>query len=325
MIFMSNRQLALLPFFLLLSCRVTSQTDTINIPFVAYWSEGDSYNFSVRKIKKRWDNGTLTKNDTIGYIANFEVLDSTESSYKLAWTYRTNLEQDYNIPPALLDSFSKYEFTRAVYTTNEMGEFQGVDNWEEISVMMTGLINDITDFLSADKPDKKEEIARAMKPFGDIYASRHGIEELLFKELQYFHSPLGSQYALRDTLYWEEKLTNMLGGDPIRGEASLYIDQDSYDPENEFCIMIQDMKLNREDTKLLVLEFLRRSGLDMASFEEELNNAVFDIIDHNVFEYYYYPGIPDYIETVRETNLKIRTTDMRQVEITAIELLPSDN
>jgi predicted nucleic acid-binding protein len=117
----------------------------------------------------------------------------------------------------------------------------------------------------------------------------------------------------------------MLGGDPIRGEASLYIDQDSYDPENEFCIMIQDMKLNHEDTKFLVLEFIKRSGIDVTSFEEEMNKAVFDITDHNVFEYYYYPGIPVYIETARETNLKVRTTDMRQVEITTIELLPSDN
>jgi hypothetical protein len=75
---MKNRQLALALLFLTLSCRGISQTDTIYIPFVAYWSKGDSYDFAVRKIKKKWDNGSLTKNDTIGYIARFEVLDSTE-------------------------------------------------------------------------------------------------------------------------------------------------------------------------------------------------------------------------------------------------------
>jgi hypothetical protein len=310
---------------LFLSSRVATQTDTVRIPFVAYWSKGDSYDFLVRKIKTKWDNGVLVKNDTIGYIANFEVLDSTDSDYKLAWTYRTNLEQSYEIPPALLDSFSKYEFTRAVYTTNELGEFRGVDNWKEISVMMNELISDIADFLSADKPEKKEELARIMSPFRDIYSSQQGIEELLFKELQYFHSPLGGQYTLNDTMYWEEKLTNMLGGEPIRGDAHLYMEQESYDPENDFCVMIQEMTLNNEDTQKLVVEFIKRAGLDGNSFEEELNKAEFSINDHNRFEYYYYPGLPSYIETTRDTNMKIKQTSMKQTETLTIELLASDN
>jgi hypothetical protein len=311
--------------FMCLSLRVTAQTDTVNIPFVAYWSKGDSYDFMVRKIKTKWDNGVPVKNDTIGYIANFEVLDSTATNYKIAWTYLTHLQQSYDIPPALLDSFSKYEFTRAVYSTSEMGEFRGVDNWKEISVMMTDLISDIADYLSVKKPENKEEFTRMTSTYRDIYSSKEGIEELLFKELQFFHAPLGAQYALRDTLYWEEKLTNMLGGEPIRGDARLYMEQESYDPGNEFCVMIQEMTLNNEDTKKLVVEFLKRTGLDETSFEEELNKAAFSINDHNRFEYYYYPGLPTYIETTRDTNLKIRQTAMRQTETITIELLASDN
>src|SRR5690606_26091677 len=70
---------------------VFSQTDSTKISFVAYWSIGDSYDFKVSKVNREWRNEILTKSDSSQYIANFKILDSTETSYKIQWTYKNDL------------------------------------------------------------------------------------------------------------------------------------------------------------------------------------------------------------------------------------------
>ncbi|MFT4758561.1 MAG: hypothetical protein ACI9XO_001286 [Paraglaciecola sp.] len=55
----------------------------------------------------------------------------------------------------------------------------------------------------------------------------------------------------------------MLGGKPIRGDAKLYFD--SGDFENSFCILIQEMKLNSEDTKDIVTALIKQLKLNEKS------------------------------------------------------------
>jgi hypothetical protein len=49
--------------------------------------------------------------------------------------------------------------------------------------------------------------------------------------------------------------------------------------------------------------------------------AVFQINDNNIFEYYFYPGIPHRIETLREMNIDLNNTKMKRTDQVIIELL----
>ena len=78
-------------------CLAQEAPDTTAVPFVAYWAIGDSYNFRITKIKKKWINKKQVRDDSSSYIANFQVLDSTENGYTIQWSFKTNLG-DFDIP-----------------------------------------------------------------------------------------------------------------------------------------------------------------------------------------------------------------------------------
>ena len=141
-----NNTLTLLV-LLIFTISLFGQTDTTKVAFIAYWSKGDSYDFKVTKVKKQWTNDKLTKNDSTQYIANFKVLDSTEKSYTLQWSfknllasnYRENLNKLYEDKQAVNDIIKKYDVTKVIYKTDEYGEFLEIINWKDISTLMSNM------------------------------------------------------------------------------------------------------------------------------------------------------------------------------------------
>ena len=295
-----------------------SQIDTTAVPFVAYWSKGDSYNFKITKIKQKFTKGNLTQNDSSSYIANFLVIDSTATNYKIKWSYKTNLS-NFNIPPKSADKFSKYQITEVIYTTSELGEFLGIENWEEVAGMTKELFSDLIETLADGDDSKKKDLTKTMQPVLKIYESKQGVEQLVFKEIQYFHFPFGLEYNVTEPIIYEDQLPNMFGGKPIRGNAKIYFD--SVDFENSFCVLIQEMELNPEDTKDIILTLFKRMKLNNKEMKKAMKEAQFDIRDYNKYEYYYYPGVPLKIETKRESLMDMNEEKAKRIEITRIELL----
>ena len=72
------------------SANLFSQTDSTKIAFISYWSVGDSYDFKISKASRTWENDTLTEENFEEYIANFTVIDSTENSYTIQWSYKVD-------------------------------------------------------------------------------------------------------------------------------------------------------------------------------------------------------------------------------------------
>lgn len=309
----------LLTLLLLLMATICSgQIDSTVVPVVSYWSIGDSYNFKVTKLKKNWKAGKQVNFDSSSYVVNFSVIDSTESSYRIKWKYKTSLSE-FNISDTLLEKFSKYQMTEVIYQTSEVGELIGVENWEEISAMMKDLFMNLIDVLSAEQGRSKDELVQAMQPIMNIYESKEGIELFVFKELQFFHFLYGLEYSVVDTIRYEEALPNMMGGNPIRGDAKLYFTEVDFD--NAFCVMMQEMKLNSEDAKELLVTLFKRMGLDSKEMQDAMKTAQFDIVDKNMYAFYYYPGIPYMIESNRSTIVDMADEQGRREEITRIELL----
>jgi hypothetical protein len=123
------------------------------------------------------------------------------------------------------------------------------------------------------------------------------------------------EYDVSETIEYIEELPNMFGGSPIRGNAKLFFESVNYD--NSHCVLINEMKLNKDDTKKVIALALKKMGLEGKVME----NAKFDIIDKNRFEFYYDPGIPIKIETKRISIIDIDKEKGKRIDKTIIELI----
>ena len=296
-----------------------SQIDSTKVPFVSYWSIGDRYNFKVSKIKKQWEEGILTKDQKQEYVANFTVIDSTENSYTIKWSYENDLGGTYKIPEKLLDRFSKYKITEITYKTSEVGDFIEILNWKQVGETMNSMFNDIIEVLGEEDEKKKEALKTTLKPFKEIYSSQQGVEQIVLQELQYIHFPMGIEFDITEPMFYDEELPNMFGGKPIRAKAKLYFEAVDFD--KSFCKVQQEMSLDPDDTRAILKQVLNKMNLGDKGMQKALNAAVFEINDRNTYEYYYNPGVPHKIETLRETIFNLDEENGKRIDKTIIELL----
>ncbi|WP_207432742.1 hypothetical protein [Sabulibacter ruber] len=313
------RKLLLLSIFVLVQLSAFAQSDSSRVPFVAYWGKGDVYKFKVTKLKQQWKNGTLDKNDSSQYIVNFEVIDSTENSYRIKWIYRNNLASTYNLSPALLEKFAKYDLTEIIYKTTETGQFVGIENWQQVADMMKSMFADIIEVTAEGGTISKADLQKRLEPMIAAYNSKEAVEQLVFNELQYLHFPLGADFSASATIEYDDELPNMFGGNPIKAKGKLFFE--SVDPEESRCMLVQELNLNPEDTRKVVTLVLNKMGLKEKEVKAAMKTAKFSITDLNKYDYFYNPGVPVKIETRRETLLNIQKETARRIDKVMIELI----
>ena len=296
-----------------------SQTDTTSVSYVAYWSVGDSYNFSVRKTSHQWSGDSLTKEDISQYTGNFEVTDSTETSYTIMWTFSNELANTWDIPDELLAELSKYELTEVVYTTTEMGEFTGIENWKELGEMVRSMFADIFRIMSDGSQENYDRMMDMARPVTEMYGTKEGVEQMVFPELMLFHFPFGAMIPVGDTIQYDDHFPNLLGGEPIRADARLWFEEVDYDEERS--LLVKESKLNPDDTKAFLNQFLAKMGMEGEEMEKMLSEAVYKIETYNKYDFYYYPGVPVKIEFNRNISIDIGEKNNRRFDTITIELL----
>lgn len=302
-----------------ISTSLFSQTDSTKIGFVSYWSIGDSYNFKVSKTKKQWEDGVLSKEEKQEYIVNFTIIDSTVNSYTIKWSYEDDLGSKYDIPEKLLENLNKYRITEIVYKTSELGNFIEIINWEEIGKNMNGMFDNILKDLEKEDISIGKKFKQAMEPFKDLSSSKQGIEQLVSKELQLFHFPMGIEFDITKPLFYDEELPNIFGGNPIKAKAKITFE--SVDFNKSFCVFTHGMGLDPEDTKNILEQLFKKMKIDNKKMKKALKNAIYEVNDSSKYEYYYNPGIPHKIETTREMVLNIDKEKSNMIEKLIIELI----
>lgn len=317
---MKNQLILILISFL--SLNALSQEDSTTIPFVAYWWIGDTYIYEVQKIQQQWKDDELTKEQIQEYTTTFSVIDSTEHSYTISWEYELDLVGAYNVPNEYLESFSKIKELEIIYKTTEFGDFTEIVNWKEIGLLMNGLFDEMIELIGKDHPEKLDDIKSFLRPVKQLFSSKQGVEQLVMKELQYFHYLMGNEYDLAEPMLFEQEIPNLFGGEPIIGQGKLWLEE--VDLEEAYCIVHEEVTLDPEDTKKLILQMLKKFDLNSEDFEKALKTAVFEINDNNTFEYFYDPGIPIKIEAIREIQIDIQDENVKRIDKTIIELIDEE-
>jgi len=304
---------------LFVSTSLFGQSDTTKVAFVAYWSVGDVYNFKITKINQQWKAEKLMTDQKQEYTAKFTVLDSTDTSYTISWIYENDLGSTYEIPEKLMSRFAKYKLTEIKYKTSEVGEFLEILNWKEVSEMMNNMFDDVVEVIGDGDKNRTSKLEKALEPLKKVYSSKQGIEQIILKELSYIHFPMGVQFDTTEPFKYEEELPNMFGGAPIKAKSKITFE--SVDFDEGFCVMKQEMTLDPESTKSLLMEMFSKMKLNEKELKEAFKTAVVSITDNNRFEYYYNPGIPHRIETERMSVVNVNNDNGRRLDKTIIELL----
>lgn len=295
-----------------------AQVEGKSVPFVAYWSKSDSYDFMITKINTKWKGDQIEQKDSSSYFTTFTVIDSTKNSYKINWKAKMNLS---NMPAEYGDLLNSntiaFDF---IYKTNELGEFQGIENWKEVREKVEQqfevIIKEQNSKLSK---ENQEKVRQGIKPLLDILLSKDGIELIVLKELTYFHFPFGAEFETSEVIEFEDELPNLFGGRSLKTDAKIYFKE--VDEENGFCSFVHEMNINPEDSKEMVKNLFQQMGSISNSEIDETLSGKFDIKDYNYFEYYYYPGVPYFIETNRTSEVDNGKFQAKKTETIRIELL----
>ncbi|MDX5418945.1 MAG: hypothetical protein LPK09_06995 [Hymenobacteraceae bacterium] len=313
-------------FFALISCNLFAQSDS-TVSFVAYWQKGETQQYKVIKKKLAQRNGKETKNEVNSYLTSFTVLDSTANSYLIEYKYENTL---FSSSPELTQQMSslgdKYRYLTVKYKTNELGAFQGIENWKEVGKMMNDIFSLV---IKNTEASKKRELENAMKPLKDVYSSKEGIEGLVFKELQSFHSPYGGVFSITDTIHYEDELPNLIGGDPIKANASLYFKPIDY--ENGTCTYINELNPDAEGIRKMVTDMTSKimsaanfgSAAEKKQKMEEMRQAFadmkMDIKDYSTYTYDLENSWPTLVTTKRTTIMELPGDSGKNVEEIIIE------
>jgi len=297
------------------------QNDSLMVEFVAYWDLGDSFDYRITKTRKNFDSEVLTASDSTTYFGTFTVIDSTANEYLINWKYKANftdLPLEYS---ELLNNNSiVLDFK---YKTTELGEFLGLENWEEVAETLR---SNLKSGKAADLNNTGIGSDLFLQSIYKDFLTKEAVEELILAELQLFHFPFGSALDPNEDLVYENEFTNFFGDDPLKGTTEIKFADVDY--ENLFCVFTTKSSINEDDAKQMLTEFLLKTypknGLvDMSKekIEEILNEFKYDVTDDNVFSYFYYPGVPFVIESNRIVEISSPEIQRKSIETKRIELI----
>jgi hypothetical protein len=301
--------------------QLEEQSSSKDFEIVAYWGPDESYLYQIEKITTTYLNGQLQKTDTAIYEALFEVIDSTETHYELAWTVMGSSLQQLSLPDTILQKLSSLANKELgyVYRTDEVGSFLALTNHAEVRLAMLEQFAVIEDMFS--EPAERQKFINTLAPFKDLLVSNEGIEALVAKELQLFHLLYGLAVDSGEHFDYDEALPNLFGGAPITGKGKLY--HTTTDTSEGRFTMINEMRTDPKSTKAFLKQALPIMVPTIANnkdFKKVLKKSSIQIIDRQVFELYYGYCLPHLIQSERKTELVLPTEQRIKIEQLNIRL-----
>ncbi len=314
------KHLLFLVFGFFVATSLFGQVDTSVVSLVAYWYKGDVYNYEITKVKKSWEQDEIADLDSTTYYARFEVLDSTTAGYTIKWSYTPEDLLGMEGSKAISDMEETIKPIDLIYTTTELGEILELTNWKEVSEQSTNLL---TQTLKYTDPDNSA-YAEALEPVIDLYSTKEGVETYAMQEVNVLHFLYGLEYNTDSPIEYEDEFPNLFGSKPIRADAAIEFTE--VDTSDHYFVAEQRSTLNEEDTKDIIGSLMkqlmgRKKGKE---FKQYLKDAEFTINDNNVYEFYYYPGVANYIKTLRKSNIVMGEKKNRKEEYLEIILLYDD-
>lgn len=282
------------------------------------WSEGDIMNYSVMKISNRKDSRTGYSTDTIRYNATLTVLEKHDSYYVLEWNFQGGITGVNKFgAPHLTAKINQLTEWKVVYTIDDYGNYDEISNWKELSEQSLLLMDSI--MKSSSKGMFMNQQQSLNKQMRNVYATKEGIEQVAFKELQLIHFPYGIFLNLKEKLTYPELVGNPLGGKPLGAEGSITLE--GITPSGEILNILNTLKLNEKDVKQYMHSFMKAMNFDKKKLKQEMSKAVFNIQDINRYAFDKTTGTLIKVLANRTTNIKMAGNANVKTDLIVIELV----
>ena len=251
-------------------------TDT-SATLITYWSEGETQTLHISQSKSKFKKGTLISEEASSYTAQIKVLEETETSYTIQWTYK-NISALKSKDPFSKRIAKMTEGLKVIYKTDEVGIFSGIVNLTEIQQYMnTSLDVIISEY------ENNPDLAPAMNQVRAIFSSKEAIEQLVIRDIQLYHSVYGSEYILNEEYSGETLLPNVLGGDPF--PAIITVEMTKLIPYRNYAKFVMKQFVDpdkvMESIQNFTKEMAEKSG---GSAPDNQPLPKMDIYDYNEFE-----------------------------------------
>ena len=134
---------------------------TVNI--IAYWNAGEKYAYEYSAEQYTIVNGDTTEVSYTNSIQIYEILEETESSYKISVTYKDEYSSNplNNTLNTLLEE--RYGDPKVIATTDQNGSLLKIDNVQELSDQIVSILDEVVDIMM--KNDEGSEIAEEQKAY----------------------------------------------------------------------------------------------------------------------------------------------------------------
>lgn len=178
------------------------------VQFVAYWGLNETQTYRVSQNSYKVNKTDTLERETIQYDSEITILDSTATGYTIQWTYKNfEYKTDNKFTEKLMKTAQDLS---VIYTTNELGVFQGVKNYPEIKRYMDrGFDTLLVEFKAI------PNIVPIVNQVRQTFSTKEAVEAAAINEIHYFHAAFGGQYLTNRIYEGEGKLPNLYGGEPF--------------------------------------------------------------------------------------------------------------
>lgn len=287
---------------------VTDSTATI----VSHWKKGEEINLALLKQRSKFKGSQLLSDEGSTYEATITILDSTQEGYTLEWIYRNFKLKNPSTPPLVESIFKLLEGMEVKYTTNKLGAFTSLLNWQDIQEIGLKKIDSIFGKIKDPQAIALSNQAKSM------FNSKQSIELMAIKEVRLYHSLFSrAQYELKlnEVLKIATQLPNILGGDPF--PAFLTIEMTALKPEENYCKIQTFRTLDEEKTtKILFAYFTKTAKETGAPAPTEKDLPLIKISEKNEFEVDLKSG---WLTRIYNKN-EVQSADLKQIDLCEIRL-----
>lgn len=292
------------------------ENDTLTV--IAYWQEGDILNYELTKYDYEEKNEVVKKDKEVKMLCHFEILEETETSYRLLYQVDSFLLEDENELTRMLTNQMvakpKYEIE-----TTETGEWIGLANWEEVRDQ----IKKGADLIAASNKSMDGESMK--KLLGSLLNSKEKVEQQITKEIGFLFEPYGYLYAVADTTHYSGFLPSAYTAEQIDKTGKLFFETNEDNPK---VIEWHDYSaIDSESASEMVKQFLKKmvpKKQQTKEFKQEIANVKLNIEDRTELHIHTENGFMEFAEFERKTAGNSPGDNTTKIERTTFRLLSVD-
>ena len=298
---------------------------------VAHWNVGDKYHYQVEESQYKIINQTDTSDvELSAEILTFEVVDATDSTYRVRVSSDDFQHNDYNrlaIHDDLLSEFGNipYEFE-----TNQFGTFKRVIISEEDLKSFYPALDFLVDKIAEEK-GLNDEGKTALKNMMRATFTQERFVAIYQQEITpliWFHGLRLAQDA--DVKYKTEVPSFSGDGSTIGMNGNFWVDQELTD---SYSIVLHNvMEADPEDMRKYITDFLGTAVNALGADEEvrETGEAVFqnaeiELIDDAFEEIHLNTGWPINYDVMRTIRIKADGEEQEQIQTRKVTIIIENN